>query len=66
MMIVVVVFKVRCVTVNQRVTVVIKSIEHPKPHHRAESGAQRLVREGRVVQRHALVRHPATFARCAS
>jgi hypothetical protein len=24
------------------------------------------VREGRVVQRHALVRHPATFARCAS
>ena len=65
LVVVVIVLKVRRVSIQQHVPVVIESIKHPKPHHRAETRAQRLVREGRVVQRHALVRHAAALARCA-
>jgi len=62
--VVVIVLKVRRVSVHQHVPIVIESIKHPKPHHRAETRAQRLVREGGVVQRHALVRHATALARC--
>jgi hypothetical protein len=62
--VVVIVLKVRRVSVQQHVPIVIESIKHPKPHHRAETRAQRLVREGGVVQRHALVRHATALARC--
>ena len=65
LVVVVIVLKVRRVSVQQHVPVVIESIKHPKPHHRAETRAQRLVRERRVAQRHALVRHAAALARCA-
>ena len=64
MIIVIVVFKVRGVSVQQHVTVVIETVKYPKPHHGAKPGAQRLVREGRVVERHAFVRDPMTLARC--
>ena len=62
----IIVFEMRRVPVQQNVPVVIKPIKHPEPHHRAEARSQRLVRRARVVQRHALVRHPvAVIARCA-
>lgn len=45
MVIVIVVFKVRRVSVQQHVTVVIEAVKYPKPHHGSKPGAQRLVRE---------------------